>query len=305
MYYDVAYAPYGEKYSDTGTQVLNFTGQNQDTASFTYDFLSREYNPNSSRWTQSDPAGLSAVNIANPQSWNRYIYVFNEPLNNVDPLGLRKDAGSPDSCRGDNCGFTYVLDGMVIPALLAQRLLYANVAAICPNGNCNNIRQDPENDQWEELVGWQRRTALTPTGGNWYRTWSPIWIDYSPLSQVQAQISLTPVTTKRVSDGDLLKPKPLSGWDKFGMTMGCLAGGDPEYAKPITLESDNSRNPDSTDDPSGTHGQDPPSGLNKRGRPVQYGGGSPEGPNGVADGAALASSITQCITNVFTAWPKK
>jgi RHS repeat-associated protein len=88
MYYDVAYAPYGEKYSDTGTQDLDFTGQNQDTASYTYDFLFREYNPNSSRWIQPDPAGLAAVSMTSPQSWNRYAYVSNMPLNGVDLLGL-------------------------------------------------------------------------------------------------------------------------------------------------------------------------------------------------------------------------
>jgi len=35
-----------------------------------------------------DPAGLAAVDPANPQSWNRYAYVLNNPLRAVDPLGL-------------------------------------------------------------------------------------------------------------------------------------------------------------------------------------------------------------------------
>ena len=34
------------------------------------------------------PAGLAAVDITNPQTWNRYAYVVNNPLNAVDPLGL-------------------------------------------------------------------------------------------------------------------------------------------------------------------------------------------------------------------------
>jgi hypothetical protein len=34
-----------------------------------------------------DPAGLAA-DITNPQTWNRYGYVGNSPLSNVDPLGL-------------------------------------------------------------------------------------------------------------------------------------------------------------------------------------------------------------------------
>lgn len=35
-----------------------------------------------------DPAGLSAVNTTNPQTWNSYAYVSNSPLDAVDPLGL-------------------------------------------------------------------------------------------------------------------------------------------------------------------------------------------------------------------------
>jgi len=92
-YYDVAYAPYGEDYAGSGTQDLSFTDQNQDTVSGgwsagLYDFLFREYRPAQGRWTSPDPAGLAAVDPSNPQSWNRYAYVLNGPLNVVDPLGL-------------------------------------------------------------------------------------------------------------------------------------------------------------------------------------------------------------------------
>jgi RHS repeat-associated protein len=103
MYYDLAYAPYAEKYSPSGTQDLNFTGQNQDTASFLYDFLYREYNPSSSRWIQPDPAGIQAVNPADPQTWNRYSYVANNPLSRVDILGLLKSDATGsyyNTCNG-------------------------------------------------------------------------------------------------------------------------------------------------------------------------------------------------------------
>jgi RHS repeat-associated protein len=95
-YYDVAYAPFGEPYAGSGTQDLSFTGQNQDTESSTvpggagglYDFLYREHTPVQGRWLSPDPSGLAAVNPADPQSWNRYAYVGNRPLNSVDALGL-------------------------------------------------------------------------------------------------------------------------------------------------------------------------------------------------------------------------
>ena len=70
----------------------SFTGQDQDLTTGStgdlYDFPFREYHPIHGRWISPDPAGLGAVNPANPQSWNRYAYVNNSPLNGVDPMGL-------------------------------------------------------------------------------------------------------------------------------------------------------------------------------------------------------------------------
>ena len=86
---DTAYAPYGENYAGSGSTVdLSFTGQSQDTLSGLYDFLYREYSPVQGRWISPDPAGLSAVDLTNPQTFNRYAYVLNNPLSNIDPDGL-------------------------------------------------------------------------------------------------------------------------------------------------------------------------------------------------------------------------
>jgi RHS repeat-associated protein len=88
-YGDVAYAPFGENYAVMNTPYLGFTGQNQDTAAGLYDFLYREYNPTQGRWISPDPAGLNAVDLSNPQSFNRYSYVLNNPLRSL----LSKFAG--------------------------------------------------------------------------------------------------------------------------------------------------------------------------------------------------------------------
>jgi RHS repeat-associated protein len=105
VYADTEYAPFGESYGVAGTLDLNFTGQNQDTVpsstSGLYDFLFREYNPEQSRWISPDPAGKSAVNLANPQTWNRYAYTVNGPLSNIDQLGL--DGMSIQQDMGNMC----------------------------------------------------------------------------------------------------------------------------------------------------------------------------------------------------------
>ena len=90
MYSDGAYGPFGEPYAQAGTSDLSFTGMDQDTATNLYDFPARQYGVQG-RWPSPDPAGLNAVDSTNPQSWNRYTYVLNNPCSLVDPLGL-------DSC---------------------------------------------------------------------------------------------------------------------------------------------------------------------------------------------------------------
>ena len=89
--YDRAYAPFGEVYAESGgTTNRDFTGQTEDTTPGIYDFLFRQQSQSQGRWLAPDPAGLAAVDITNPQIWNRYAYVGNQPLSAIDPLGLRK-----------------------------------------------------------------------------------------------------------------------------------------------------------------------------------------------------------------------
>ncbi|MGB8887671.1 MAG: RHS repeat-associated core domain-containing protein [Candidatus Korobacteraceae bacterium] len=86
--YDRAYAPFGEVYDETAITNRNFTGQTEDTTPGLYDFLFRQQSRTQGRWLVPDPAGMAAVDITNPQTWNRYAYLANNPLNAVDPLGL-------------------------------------------------------------------------------------------------------------------------------------------------------------------------------------------------------------------------
>jgi RHS repeat-associated protein len=110
MYFDTAYAPFGENYVPSGTTDLDFTDKRQDTVTGIYDFQYREQNPNQGRWLSPDPAGLSAVDPSDPQSWNRYSYVVNTPLANTDPLGLEPGGGSGEQ-EGE-----YRIEGVDVPS---------------------------------------------------------------------------------------------------------------------------------------------------------------------------------------------
>ncbi len=100
VYSSSAYAPFGEQYATSGTADASFTGQDQDTVSTLYDFPARRYSPSQGRWISPDPLGRGAVTLANPQSWNRYSYVKNNPLAYIDPDGTSDDDDSGDDSGG-------------------------------------------------------------------------------------------------------------------------------------------------------------------------------------------------------------
>jgi RHS repeat-associated protein len=87
VFSDANYAPFGATYTQSGATYASFTGMEHDTVPNLYDFPAREYEI-SGRWPSPDPAGLAAVDPSNPQSWNRYAYVLNNPLGLTDPSGL-------------------------------------------------------------------------------------------------------------------------------------------------------------------------------------------------------------------------
>ncbi len=94
MYFDVAYAPFGETYAPSGsvdpayTGQMSDTSQRQDTSGGLYDFPLREYSVQG-RWPSPDPAGLASVCFKDPQTQNRYAYVRNNPMSFIDPLGAQ------------------------------------------------------------------------------------------------------------------------------------------------------------------------------------------------------------------------
>jgi RHS repeat-associated protein len=71
--------------SDSARQ--KYAGMEKDEGSGMAHTLWRKYDAMSGRWTSPDPYGGS-MSISSPQSFNRYSYVNNDPVNQVDPSGL-------------------------------------------------------------------------------------------------------------------------------------------------------------------------------------------------------------------------
>lgn len=80
-----SYAPYGQQTdSQTDDERLSYTGKAHDDAiGLTY-FGGRYYDPEVGRFASVDPVGFVD---SNPMSFNRYLYVNNNPYKYVDPDG--------------------------------------------------------------------------------------------------------------------------------------------------------------------------------------------------------------------------
>ncbi|HEV2401025.1 MAG TPA: RHS repeat-associated core domain-containing protein [Candidatus Sulfotelmatobacter sp.] len=123
----MAHAPFGEGYAggiawdQFAMSLSHFVYDNEGMSGTLLEFPFRKYSPGQGRWISPDPAGLSAVDPMNPQTWNRYAYVANNPLNAVDPSGLDcvylNDEGSGveavDSGNCDSGSGGYYIPGTV------------------------------------------------------------------------------------------------------------------------------------------------------------------------------------------------
>jgi RHS repeat-associated protein len=103
-----AHAPFGETYSSTAGYPEGFAGnggigwgQSGDgvMGNTTYWFPERFLRSSQGRWLTPDPAGMDAADLGNPQTWNRYAYVMNNPLSWLDPLGLAKCPPNDPYCE--------------------------------------------------------------------------------------------------------------------------------------------------------------------------------------------------------------
>ncbi len=84
-----------------------FTGKERDTESGLDNFGKRYFGSSLGRFMTPDPL-LNSGQPWNPQSWNRYAYVENNPLRYTDPTGLYKFgncSGTADQCKAEQQRF--------------------------------------------------------------------------------------------------------------------------------------------------------------------------------------------------------
>jgi len=78
------YDVWGNVLQDTnpGFQPFGFAGGMSDSLTGLVHFGTRDYDPSVGRWTTKDPIGFAS------EDTNLYAYVYNDPVNSVDPSGL-------------------------------------------------------------------------------------------------------------------------------------------------------------------------------------------------------------------------
>ncbi|HEX7313995.1 MAG TPA: RHS repeat-associated core domain-containing protein, partial [Pyrinomonadaceae bacterium] len=110
-------------YAQTTGPRQKYAGMEQDEATGMSHTLWREFDSLSARWTAPDPYGGS-ISVADPQSFNRYSYVGNDPVNLTDPTGLMAGAEQGISGFGGFGGGPGFLD----PHFGGQGIIAARVA---------------------------------------------------------------------------------------------------------------------------------------------------------------------------------
>jgi RHS repeat-associated protein len=105
---DYDFLPFGEQIAGTNATYIKFTGKERDSESGLDNFGARYNSSSLGRFMSPDPLSGSP---GNPQSWNRYAYVSNNPLNATDPSGMCSEEDGFSGCDwGFDSGFYWGMD---------------------------------------------------------------------------------------------------------------------------------------------------------------------------------------------------
>jgi RHS repeat-associated protein len=147
--YDADMYPYGGEraYVDTCDSAYKFTGKERDSESGLDDFGARYDSSQYGRFMTPDLANIAGDldESGNPQSWNAYSYVQNNPVNAVDP-------------DGNDCVFTQ------------------DDAAYVARGDCNNLPKGAQNATY--VAG-----TVDEHSGQYNSSTGTLSFSYTPYSQ--------------------------------------------------------------------------------------------------------------------------
>jgi RHS repeat-associated protein len=140
------YDPYGER-SATGSSapsadldVVGFTGHEHLLNVGLIDMKGRIYDPVLGKFMSPDPLIQSPSNL---QSYNRYSYVWNNPVNLIDPTGYQAASfdGNPWSIPNEQTNFIYHFK-----SVSDSQLSQGNPSVVATNGGSNGV-----NEIWQVL----------------------------------------------------------------------------------------------------------------------------------------------------------
>jgi RHS repeat-associated protein len=100
--WQATYNPFGQELSPQNTGIrFQYAGMEYDTESNLNHTDFRQYASSEGRWLRPDPY-LGGLDLSNPQSLNRYVYVLNNPLIMNDAKGLMPGCDPNEAeCEGD------------------------------------------------------------------------------------------------------------------------------------------------------------------------------------------------------------
>ena len=110
-----------------------FTDQDRDSETGLDHFMYRQYSAIQGRWMRPDPVGMGAADTGNPQSWNQYAYVANNPISAIDLFGLEMcDGGSQGACDsgGGGGGIDWSVCGICMMANPNEAVMDGSLVAV-------------------------------------------------------------------------------------------------------------------------------------------------------------------------------
>ena len=159
-----AHLAFGEEFAESGTQEKHhFTSYEAESETATNYAVNRQYSQSVGRFGSADPYQANSY-LVNPQSWNRYSYVENDPIHNVDPLGLVASyPGGMDSCcsteHPEGCG-----DGESEPTEPKPKKCSINIKTSGRKDSTIDTRSDINPVNLDELGAY----TTSVDGGRWF-----------------------------------------------------------------------------------------------------------------------------------------